>query len=717
MAPEQLEGSEADARTDIFAFGAVLYEMATGRRAFEGASRASLIASIMSSQPRAISELQPMTPPALERLTRKCLAKDPDERWQSAADVADELRWITAGGSQTGIPAPLRAARKHRERFWAWTSALLAMGCLALTVVLLSRSERPARRIWSTIPAPDEPEETTIVASGDLGGPVVISPDGTTLALVAATAGSQQLWVRSLESASARRLPGTEGATFPFWSADSRSLGYFTSDKLYTIGASGGPPVPICNATGGRGGTWNRDGVILLAPAFRSALLRIPATGGTLEPVTTLDETKHTSHRWPTFCPDGKHFLFLAVAHGGANAHTNAVYLGSLDGEAPKLVMQGSSNAAMTSNYILFPRENTLLAAPFDVATAKLIGDPTVVATGVMNDATVWRSAFSVSDHGELVFHFGTLGGEFQPVVRDRAGKETAKIGDPQNLGSIRLSPDGKRLACAVTGAETDLWIYDLTRKIRSRLTFSQQTGAKVEPVWTPDGQAVIYASIPLARPDAPSQICRRPATGGEEEVLYSAKEEVWPDDLSFDGKYLLLSQGRYIGGTPCDIWVFPLEGDRKAYPLVKTPFLESNACFSPDGKWVAYRSNETGVDEVYVIPFRPEGEGAAEGAQPFHGGRWQVSTRGGSWPRWVGKELFFVSGGDSKLTAVEITPTGNGIEIGPATTLFTVSQPAGVAPFDVGPGGQWFVETAGTAQVTLPIQLITNWDAELSSR
>lgn len=718
MAPEQLEGSEADARTDLFAYGAVLYEMATGKRAFEGVSRASLIASIMSSQPRPIGELQPMTPPPLDRLIRKCLAKDPDSRWQTAADVADELRWIKDDGSRTGIPAAMRAARKSRERFWATCSVVLGLGCVILSALVLGRRETPARRVWSTI---SPPEGNAVLPSGDLGGPVAISSDGTTLAFAAGTAGVQQLWVRPLGSDSARVLPGTEGAVFPFWSADSKSLGYFAKERLYTISASGGPAVSICDASGGRGGAWNREGVILVAPAFRSAIFRIPATGGVLEPVTKIDESKHTSHRWPTFCPDGKHFLYLAVAHGTAKAETNALYLGSIDGGEPKLVMNGSANAAMVGDRLLFPRENTLLAARFDLEAAKLIGDPTVVATGVMHDATVWRSGFSVSRHGELAFHSGTTGGEFQPAKRGRAGEELGEIGASGNLGSVRLSPDGTKLATSLTSTETDLWTYDLARGMRSRLTFGGVGGANLEPVWTSDSQTVIYATIPLARPGTPTKICRRPAMGGDEEILFSSDGEMWPMDLSSDGKYLLLGKGKYIGGDPCDIWVLSMEGQRAASPLIATPFIESNACFSPDGKWVAFSSSETGTDEVYAVPFRAPVEGlTAEGSktagEPVRGGRWQVSTRGGSFPRWIGKEIFFVSG-DSKLTAVEVTPTSHGIEIGQAKALFTTTMPAGVAPFDVSPDGQWFVETAGTSQATLPINLITNWDAELTTR
>ena len=715
MAPEQLEGKEADSRTDIFAFGAVLYEMATSRRAFEGTSRASLIASIMASEPRAISELKPMTPSALEHLVRMCLAKDPDDRIQTAHDVKLQLQWIAQGGSQFGTPAPVIDRRKRRERVWIFGFLLSLVACVVLAAIAFRPRQAVAPRVCSTVTTP---EGASLFASGDAAGPVVVSPDGTKLAFVATGADGTRLWIRPLRNSTARPLPETDGATFPFWSADSRNLGFFTNEKLYTVNVGGGPPIPVCDARAGRGGTWNRDGVILFAPEFRSAIYRVAATGGQPQPVTTVDETKHTTHRWPEFCPDGRHFLYIAVAHGAAESKDNALYLASLDGGEPRLVLRGGANAAVAADRLLFVRENTLLAAPFDVKTARRLGEPTVVATDVQYDASTWHAGFSVSDNGVLAFHSGTAGGAIQFARFDRAGRQLGDVGEAANFGSLSLSPDGTQIATEIVGLETDVWIYDVARGVRTRLTFGDSSN--LAPVWSPDGKQVAYGNFYLAKPQEPHYIHCRPAMGGDEEVLYTSTDECWPTDWSPDGKYLLMSRGKYIGGNPTDIWVLPLFGNREPYPLVRTPFRETQGHFSPDGQWVAYQSDESGRSEIYVVPFvPPEGEEHAT-AKPARGGKWQVSTRGGNFARWCkdGKELVFLTGELAReLTAVEIELSPAGVKIGVPTPLFNVEQVAGTTPYDVSSDGNWFAVNLSAVQSSASINLITNWTADLTEQ
>jgi len=544
----------------------------------------------------------------------------------------------------------------------------------------------------------------------------VISPDGTKLAFVATGPDGARLWIRPLRDSTARPLPETKGATFPFWSADSRSLGYFAHEKLFTINTVGGPPIPICDASAGRGGTWNKDGVILFAPAFRSAIFRVPATGGQPQPVTTVDESKHTTHRWPEFCPDGRHFLYIAVAHGAAESKDNALYLASLDGGEPKLVLHGGVNGAVAAGRLLYVRQNTLLVEPFDVTTARMLGDPSVVATGVLYDVSTWHAGFSVSRNGILAFHSGTSRGEIQFAKFDRSGKKLSDIGEPGNFGSLSLSPDGTMIATEITGLETEVWVYEVARGVGRRLTF--EFGSDQAPIWSPDGTQVAYGFMHHAQPNVPRHICRRPAIGGDEEVLYTSSDDCWPTDWSHDGKYILMSRGKYIGGNPSDIWALPLFGDREPFPLVQTQFKETQARFSPDGQWVAYSSDESGRSEIYLIPFTPPAAEDNATAQPPRGGKWQVSTHGGTFPRWSknGKELIYTSGElPSELTAVPIELSPTSVKIGVPTPLFVLDQVAGTTPYDTAPEGDWFVVNTSAVQSSASINLITNWTAELT--
>jgi predicted Ser/Thr protein kinase len=343
MAPEQLEGKEADARSDIFAFGAVLYEMATGKKAFSGKSQASLIASILSAEPPPISSVQPMTPPALDRVVKTCLAKDPDDRWQTAHDVMLQLKWIAEGGSQAGVPAPLVARRRGHERLAWGVAAVLAVSTIALAAVQLARPRAAVRVVRSSLLPP---EKTTYHFIGDAAGPPAVSPEGLQIAFTARdSSGKSLLWVRSLDSPVPRAVAGTEDAMYPFWSPDSKFIGFFAGGKLKKIEASGGPAFALCDAGDARGGTWNKDGVIVFEPHFRDPLFRVPATGGKAAPVTKFDESRReTTHRFPFFLPDGSHFLYLAGSHAvGTESELHAIYLGSLDGKP------------VEGNYLAFP--------------------------------------------------------------------------------------------------------------------------------------------------------------------------------------------------------------------------------------------------------------------------------------------------------------------------------------------------------------------------
>jgi Tol biopolymer transport system component len=700
MAPEQLEGKEADARTDIFAFGELLHEMVTGKPAFSGKSRASLIAAILTSEPEPISQLQPLTPPALERVVKKCLAKDPDERWQSASDLSTELKWLSEGGSQAAGTQPGGNAIKRHDLL-PWAIAAAALVATAVMVVLYLRSGATPRVVRSLIAME---EHTAPILTGDFAGPPVISPDGNSVAYVAShDQGAAALWVRPLNSLHARVLAGTEGATFPFWSPDSRSLGFFSGGKLKTVSVDGGTPAEICAAPIGRGGSWGSQGIIVFSPDFQSALLQVPASGGTPTPATVMEKPKHDSHRWPYFLPDGKHFLYLAAIHASPIDNNDGIYMASIDGKENHLVMRGFANVAYTAGRLVFIRDKVLVAQPFDLNTGTLQGEAERLSDDVLQDQTTWRAQFDVSGTAVLTYVSGGLT-PWQAMWYDRTGKLIGPASEKAiNLLSVRLSPDGSRLASEAGESQSEIWIYDRNRSVNTRLTFGPSQNSA--PVWSPDGQWVAYVGVRTK-----NGLFRKPANGmGQEEMLLEGDPASRnPFDWSPDGKSMLFGVGD--GTAKSQIFVLPITGDRKPVPLTQDTYVTNSARFSPDGHWVAYASNESGRFEVYVMPF-------AGGT-----GKWQVSTQGGIQPifRHDGKELFYWSP-DNTLISVPITLKPNGVEVGAAHPLFRFNNSLGTvgitSPYDVSPDGQRFVLITTPEQTPRPITLVTNWTAELKNK
>ena len=697
MAPEQLEGREADVRSDIFAFGAVLYEMATGQKAFSGKSQASLIAAILDSEPAPVSTVQPMTPPALDRVVKTCLAKDPDDRWQTAHDVMLQLKWIAEGGSQAGVPAPLVARRKSRERLAWGVAAALALAAIGLAALELARPRAmPARVVRSSILPP---EKTVFRFISDGAGPPALSPDGLQITFSARdSSGNALLWVRSLDSSAARSLPGTENASYPFWSPDSRNIGFFADGKLKKIEASGGPALALCEAGDGRGGTWNKDGVILFEPHFREPLYRVAATGGRPAPVTKFDESRReTTHRFPLFLPDGHHFLYEAASHTvGTDSELHAIYLGSLDGKPPRLVLNTRSKPLYAAGHLLFVRQKTLMAQPFDAKTGTLSGDAFPVVGNVQEDPGFFTAVFTVSDNGVLAYQeTGGSGDQYQLTWFDRSGKKLQSIGPQGNVWNPRISHDGRHVVFTV-GDPGDLWLEDLSRQVPSRLTFDPADDNNA--VWSPDDSRIFFLSMRSGGGD----LYTKPSSGtGTDEKMMTSMSVKAPSSVSPDGRLLL-----YAALNPRTKWDLELLSlsDRKTTDFLKTDFDEIQGEFSPDGHWVAYSSNESGRFEVYVQPF------------PGPGGKWQISSAGGSMPAWRrdGKELFYLAA-DRKMMAVPVQ-IGAAFEAGTPTALFPArlkSDPD--RHFDVSADGQRFLVTMPLGEETTPpITLVQNWTALL---
>jgi Tol biopolymer transport system component len=700
MAPEQLEGKEADARTDLFAFGEVLYEMATARAAFVGKTKASLIAAILSAEPAPISTLQPMTPPALERLVRGCLEKDPDERWQTAHDVKLQLRAIAEGGSQSGLPATVSARRKIRERLGWAAAAVAALLAAVFALGYFERAPSEARAIRAYI---KPMEKSSFVFAGTASG-FGLSPDGRRLAYVATTPeGKALIWVRPIDSLQAQPLAGTEGAGFPFWSPDNRFIGFFAGGKLKKIEASGGPPLTLCDAPTGRGGAWNREGIILFTPSVSSPLHRVSAAGGAATPMTTLDASKNeASHRWPFFLPDGRHFLYGAgSSFTPRDSPSNSLLVGSLDSKESKLLFHTHANAIYGSGHILFLRQNTLMAQLFDPRRLELTGDAFPVADPVQEDEGRMHGVFSSSENGALTYVEGVSGQDRQLIWIDRSGKKLGEVPGVDAYADPQISPDGKRLAFTLESSGYDIWVYDIARAVKTRLTFGAASfqQANQAGVWSPDGRQIAYS---CARP-AKYGICLRPSDGSSnEEFIHPGNEQPrYPNDWSPDGKALAYYEAKQ---GAMEIWMLPLSGERKPYPFLQSTFNELGARFSPDGKWLAYFSLESGRPEVYVVRF------------PGLGGKWQVSTAGGNWPRWRrdGKEIFYLSP-DNKVMAAEVRASSSSFEIGAVQPLFeTRPFRSGGAAFDVSADGQRFIVDYAQEQPTAAITLVVNWTAEV---
>jgi eukaryotic-like serine/threonine-protein kinase len=696
MAPEQLEGKESDARTDIFAFGTVAYEMATGKRAFDGQSQASVISAIMTSQPAPISSLQPMTPPALERVVKRCLEKDPDERCQSAKDLADELKWIAEGGSQAGIAAPVAARRRRRERIaWAIAAAGLLLAAALAFVFVRPYLNQPKPIVTRLLILPPENVIWRTETLGHVvGGPLSLSPDGRLLAFVGASQdGRRQLWLRPLDDVTAHPLPGTDGATFPFWSPDSRYLGFFTSRSMKKIDVAGGPPQTIYEGAPYGGGSWNSDGVIIFNSGFEGSLLKISQAGGAPTPVTTLDRSRGDfEHYSPQFLPDGRHFLY-AVFRGGVKRE-RWICIGSLDSKETKCLFQAGSPALYAPpGYLLYWRADSdaLMAQPFDAQHLLITGDPVPIA-----DPAQYAS---VSANGILAYIPGASG-ERELQWFDRSGKVLGTVGQPANYSNPALSPDGTQVAVDLqdAGAGTrDLWVLDLKRGTASR--FTSDPGDKYNPLWSRDGSQILFSSSQKGTPD----IYEKAASGlGDSEVVFESKDQSkYVNDWSPDGRYIAYDTGG------AELWILPLFGDRKTFPFVQGGYNSRAARFSPDGRYIAYASSETGDYEIYVQTF------------PEHTGKWQISTGGGRNPEWGrdGKELYFLSG--QKLMAVDVNTAGPRFEAAIPKLLFVASFPVGGvehAIYRVTADGQRFlaITTTATQQANSPVTVVTNWTADL---
>jgi serine/threonine protein kinase/Tol biopolymer transport system component len=715
MAPEQLEGKQADARTDIFALGAVLYEMATGRKAFEGESQASLIASILTEHPPAITSARTAIDSddslvALEHIVERCLAKNPDERWQTMRDVKLELDWIARGKTSTRASTSIRKQFRPREAV-AWTVALVAvLAAVGLAYIALQSPPVVATRFIVS------PPEGTTVWVAESRTQIAVSPDGRRLAMIVSRGGRQQIWIRSFDAVTAEPLASTDGAISPFWSPDSRFVGFFSPGEgaLKKVEVTGGPARTIITARVDGVPTWGSDGRILYTQ-FLDGIYRVSADGGTPTRLTQIDKSKRElNHYWPQFLPGGK-FLYMATALEPTGLRsTPSVYVASLDSPTPTLLTRLHSRMTYAEpGYLLFVQDGALMAQRFDTTNLRLVGEPTRVADGVLNIRTIGNASFSVSANGVLAYQ--GAGTDSRVVWSDRRGNITDTGWAIQSYGTLEFSPDGERVAVDVSDPRTgtgDVWIADASRGAPIRFTSDPEDESR--PVWSPDGRRVLFRSNrggpeSLRIGSAAPNLYVRVVGDGTEEMLVADPNPLHPEDWSLDNRWIAYT--RNTQQTGADIWLVPLATGGKPFPFSNERFIERDARFSPDSRWIAFVSTEAGQPEVYVAPV-----GQA-------GARKRISVSGGTTPRWGrdGRELFYAAADNRTIMGVPIQ-TGSTFTAEAPTPLFSIGPSsastglfAGIV-YDVSPDGRFLISLPDGEPFSSRITVVLNWTAGLNN-
>ena len=686
MSPEQAKGEPVDYRSDQFSLGSLLYEMATGKRAFRRETAVQTLAAIVEDEPEPIGKLNPALPAPLRWVIEQCLAKEPRGRYASTEDLARELARIRDHISEVSGLGEVPAMPGRRRRvFWAVAVAAAALLVAALAATYLRRPPRPATPIRASLTLP---EKTHYL------GTLALSPDGKRLAFPAGTSPDRfVLWIRTLDEGTAKPVMVRGDPLFPFWSPDSRFVAFFSDGMLRRVDAGGGAIQTICDTepgSVGAGGSWGPDGTIVFAPGMASALYRVAATGGQPVQLTKLDASRHEkSHRHPFFLPDGRHFLYMTMGFGSA-PEADAIRVASLDGKLDKALVQTSNtNSSFARGHLLYVREGTLLAQPFDAGRLEITGPPVPIAPHVRGPnagSHVFSAAERLLVFAEAVLRPSTL------VWLDRQGNLNGSLGEPGLFGSPRLSPDGRRVSVDVDdpSRETaDIWIYDVATGVRTRLV------AGTVPVWSPGGDRIFFESD--------SNLFVKPTSGEGKELLLESSDQNGPEDWSPDGRFASFVTVPGKGRRNIQIWILRMTGERKALPFATEANIQEDSRFSPDGRWIAYKSMESGTNEIYVRAF------------PGPGSKVQISTDGGTDPRWRrdGKELFYLSL-DRKLMTVPVRLDG-AFQAGRPAPLFAVQPLLRISSYDVAPDGRRFLVKSPSGEEGSPsLTLLTDWTALL---
>ena len=740
MAPEQVQGQDVDARADIWALGVLLHEMITGVPPFRGEHEGALLYEIISAEPPSMADVVPDLEPELQQLVSRCLEKDPEERYQSAKDASVDcrrvkremktMRQMSASYSLTGKGespsvakryAFSRSGNKRQIRIWMGLAAIL----FGITVLFVLRSffgpDEPKRIVSKSEIAP--PENGRFYLTGEQAGPIALSPDGSRMVFLASgvgTGGNKTLWLRHTGDLMPRILKGTEDAAYPFWSPDNRSVGYFSGGSLWSVDVEGGEPRKICNAKYAGGGSWSKYGTIIFSPSTSDPILRVPATGGDPVAVTRVDTSKQELyHQYPLFLPDGEHFLFLArTIYTNLKANADSVYVASLNVPERRALFCGTTNVGYANGYLIYydgPKTDRLVAAPFDIEKQVLLGESKPFVDRIQVNSRDGGAVFSVSGGGLLVYQQRPAGPRNKLLLYDRSGIMSAPMGPlavSNQYWEVRLSPDGSRIAYSLADTTTgnlDIWIFDPS-KGTTRLTHHQARDRL--PVWSPDGKEIVFCSD--RREVGTFDLYRIPVrTGGEAKLILSGNEYKQPFDWSQDGKYIAFVTTVTTKGTRSDIWILPIKEGKEPFPFVQTKDNEWDPHFSPDGNWIAYCSNETGQNEIYVAPF----PGPGEKVHITSSGR--SAPVGGSCPRWArdGKEILYL-GPDNTLWIAELKITQGDVEISSTRRAFQTFAAPYAGSYDVSHDGTKIVINSDWLNGNVPpVILVANWSEILGER
>jgi Tol biopolymer transport system component len=701
MAPEQAAGQGADTRADVWSFGVVLWEMLTGSKLFDGETVSHVLAAVLTATPD-LGILPDDTPPRIVDLIGRCLRKKPKMRVQAIGDVRIVLEEYlddpTGAEALTELPTYEQPSVPAWRRALPWAVAGIVFAALIAVVFL-----RPAPEslvVKATVPPPEGTQFDLRPASP---GPAAVSPDGSKIAFTALDEnGRTRVFIRRLDAGKAHALSGTEGAQYPFWAPDSRWLGFFTQpdDVLRKIDTNGGPPITLCPASNGKGGSWNSDGVIVFSADASSGLSRVPASGGEAVELTVRDTDRHNSHRFPWFLPDGRHFLFVGR---GVAGEESTILIGSLDGGEPVSLMNNESQAIYASGHMMFVRDQTLMAQAFDPGSLAMTGEAFPVAEDVLVVPGASLAVFGASANGVLTFQTGSAIAETTLEWRDRSGRSEGSLGDAALYRLARISPDEGHVMVQVVDVESgtqDLWVYEVDRGIRTRFTFDPL--ADVSPVWSPDGETIYFSSNRGGKFD----IYRKPLSGvGEAELVAEFERNAFPESVSPDGRFLtVLAEGE----DSADTWTVDLQNQAEASVFRQTEFNEGGAVISPDGRWVAYHSDEGGDFAVFVTTFPKESR------------KWQVSTAQGVYPEWRddGREIVYTDY-NGMLHAVKVDGSGATFNVGEAEALFAIEPPdQGGSFFSLSADAERVLVIPGvTQQANTLLNLVVNWPVATEAR